>query len=514
MIDIRDVAGILGIREVDLLPYGKYKAKLSLSLLDGAVKRGRYVLVSAMTPTRMGEGKTTTTIGLSMAFNHYGRKAIACIRQPSLGPYLGIKGGGTGGGRCRAIPEDDINMHFTGDNYAVSSAHNFIASLIDNHLFRGNELGFDVSELNWPRAIDVSDAALREVIVGINWDRKSRYFPHRAQFCITAASELMSILALSRDVQDFKDRIARIVLGFSDVPEPINLSDIGAENAVLRLLTDALMPNLVQSISGTPVFIHSGPFANISIGASSVIADRIGLTLADYVFTEAGFGMDCGGEKFFDIKSFYSGLYPDLVILVASLQAVSEYGRENLRRHISVARQFGVPIVVLINAREGDDESELIGLCSFARDVGADGAVVSYLYSKGSEGAEELVDVIESLAGKADSSPKRLYRSDMSIEEKLEILARKVYFANGLRISPFAREKIALFEDTGFGGLPICVAKVQYNFAHRVDIDVDKGYEFEINDAFLSAGAGFVVLLAGDITTLPGLPARPRALDF
>ncbi len=514
MIDIRDIAKKLEIREKDLIPYGRYKAKLSLSLLDGAVKKGRYILVSAMTPTKFGEGKTTTTIGLSMAFNHCGRKAVACIRQPSLGPYLGIKGGGTGGGKCRALPEEDINMHFTGDNYAISSAHNFIASLIDNHLFRGNRLGFDVSELNWPRAIDVSDAALREVIVGINWDRKSRYFPHRAQFCITAASELMSILALSKDEQDFKARLERIVLGFSDMHGPICLSDIGAENAVLRLLSDALMPNLVQSSSGTPVFIHSGPFANISIGASSVIADRIGLSLADYVFTEAGFGMDCGGEKFFDIKSFYSGYYPDLVVLVASLQAVSEYGQDNLRRHISIARRFGVPIVVLVNARVTDNEKDLLGLCSFARDAGADGAVVSYLYSRGPEGSEELVDVIDSLIEKADASPQGLYDTNMSIEEKLNILAQKVYFANGLSISPLAREKISLFENTGFGRLPICVAKVQYNFAHHVDIDVSKGYVFEINDAFLSAGAGFVVLLAGNITTLPGLPARPRALDF
>ncbi len=516
---IIEIANSLGIKETDLVLYGSFKAKLSLSLLDkyGSQKRAKYILVSAVTPTKFGEGKTTLTIGLSMAFNRFGKKSICCIRQPSLGPFLGIKGGGTGGGKCRVIPEEDINLHFTGDNYAVSTAHNFLASVIDNHLFRGNALRFDLLELNWPRAIDVSDAALREVIVGINWDKRSKYFPHKSQFCITAASELMSILALSYDEDDFKRRLNNIVVGFADTGKPIRVVDLSASGALYLLMKDALMPNLVQTTEGTPCFIHTGPFANISIGTSSIIADRIALGLVDYVVTESGFGVDCGAEKFFDIKSYYSGVFPELMVIVVTLRAIEEYGKENLAVHIENAKKFGVPVVVAVNAMRGEREQDLLEVCKMAKGFGANSSQISYLYDKGSVGGELLCKEIEELLDKTNqSNPKALYSAELDIYEKIDILAQEIYRAKMVEFEPLAREKVEALIEKGYGKLPICVAKTQYSLSHSKDLGAvpPAGYTFRISDVFLSAGAGFVVLLAGNITTLPGLPSKPRALDF
>ncbi len=513
---IYEVGERIGLREDDLIPYGRYKAKVKLHrLFSPPISNPRYILVSAMTPTKSGEGKTTTTIGLSMAFNRFKGRAVACIRQPSLGPYLGVKGGGTGGGRCRVLPEEDINLHFTGDNYAVSTAHNFISSLLDNHLFRGNQLDIDISTINWPRAVDVSDAALREVIVGLNWDKKSRYFPHKGQFCITAASELMSILALSWDEEDFKKRIGEIVLAFSDKGEPIRLRDLGGLGAVWAMMREALMPNLVQASDGTPVFIHSGPFANISIGASSIIADRLAMNLADYVITEAGFGMDCGGEKFINIKSRLLRRSPDCVVIVATLKAVKEYGQENLARHIRIAKQFGLNVVVLVNAWEGEDGKKLEALTKFAIDSGADKAFISQFYSQGSELGQEIVDGIDDLiASRSTPQIQFTYEQSDGLAVKLEKLSRDVYGASGVAFEPIAKEKLDLFSDKGFSSLLMCVAKTQFSFGHRVGFQPDGGEKFLISDVFLSAGAGFVVAVAGSITTLPGLPSRPRALNF
>ncbi len=513
---IFEVAKKIGLTEDDLIPYGKYKAKIRLDrFFAQPVYGAKYILVSAMTPTRSGEGKTTTTIGLSMAFNRFKGRAVACIRQPSLGPYLGIKGGGTGGGMCRVLPEEDINLHFTGDNYAVSTAHNFISSLLDNHLFRGNKLDIDISTINWPRTVDVSDAALREVIVGLNWDKKSRYFPHKGQFCITAASELMSILSLSWDEEDFKKRIGEIVLAFSDKREPIRLRDLGGMGAVWTLMREALMPNLVQASDGTPVFIHSGPFANISIGASSIIADRLAMNLVDYVITEAGFGMDCGGEKFINIKSRLLKRPPDCVVIVATLKAVREYGPENLARHIRIAKNFGLRVVVMINAWEGDAETDLKSLKSFALSEGADRAFISYLYSHGPESAQGIVEGIDDLIDSTPSSQIRFtYKEIDSLIQKLERLCKEIYGAGELILEPMAREKLNLFSSKGFDSLLVCVAKTQFSFGHSPEFQPDKGEPFLISDLFLSSGAGFVVAVAGTITTLPGLPSHPRALDF
>ncbi len=514
MYKIVDVAKSLGIKPDDLIPYGTYKAKIRLGDLISLPRRGKYILVSAMTPTKSGEGKTTTTIGLAMAFNRYRGSAVACIRQPSLGPYLGIKGGGTGGGKCRVEPEEEVNLHFTGDNYAVSTAHNFVSAVLDNHLYRGNALGIDISTLNWPRAVDVSDAALREVIVGINWDRKSRYFPHKGQFCITAASELMSILALSRDEEDFKRRIESIVLAFSETGSPIKVRDLELGPAIYQLMKEAIMPNLVQASDGTPVLVHAGPFANISVGASSIIADKIALGLADYVFTEAGFGMDCGGEKFVNIKSRISSIPPDGVVLVVSNKALGEYGMENLSRHVEVVRAFSLPVIILVNVWPSDSERDVERIVAQCRTLGVDAVVVSQLYSMGTQGAETLVKEVDRVLSRTNPKIRFSYSLEQDLFSKIEAVATKVYGAGGVEYEPMAREKITMFQSSGYDKLMVCIAKTQYSFGHYAGFRPGRGEPFLITDAFLSAGAGFVVAVAGSITTLPGLPSRPRALDF
>ncbi len=513
---IWEVAADLGIDKRDLILYGDYKAKIRLDVFNPVFeKKAKYILVSAMTPTKFGEGKTTTTIGLSMLFNHYGKKSVACIRQPSLGPYLGIKGGGTGGGQCVVVPEDEINVHFTGDSYAVEVAHNFLSAMVDNELFRGNRFDLDVSTVNWPYAVEVSNGALREVVVGINWDRKSRFFPRKSQFCITSASEIMSILSLFRDREDFIKRIENIVIGFDRKGRAICVKDIGIGASLFKLLKDAIMPNLVQTKLGTPVLIHSGPFANISIGCSSIVADYIGLRLCDYVFTEAGFGMDCGGEKFFDIKCRFSGVFPDCVVLVCSLKAIEVAGVENLKRHIQIVRRFNVPVVVVINRKAEDSVQEIEKLVKEIERIGADGIWVSNLYSEGVRCNSEIIKIIETVCKEQEGGGRFLYDLDMSVKDKMEVLARLVYGADGVVYETVAQEKIDLFERSGFGNLPICVAKTQFSFGHSKELGVNPvGYKFKISDAFLSAGAGFIVLVSGAITTLPALPSHPRALDF
>ncbi len=514
MLDILEVAGGLGLDESALVRYGKYKAKVVSPIPSAPSRKARYILVSAMTPTRSGEGKTTTTIGLSMAFNRLGRKAVACIRQPSLGPFLGLKGGGTGGGKCRVVPEEDINTHFTGDNYAVSTAHNLVASLIDNHLYRGNPLRFDISELNWGRVLDVSDGALREVIVGITWDRKSRYFPHKSYFSISSASELMSILALYRSDADFRSRLESIVLGFSDSGRPITLKDLGGAPAVYLLMREALYPNLVQAVDGSPVFVHAGPFANISIGSSSIVADLIAMELADVVVTEAGFGVDCGGEKFVNIKSRIMGRGPDCIVIVASKKAIAEHGMDNLFRHIAIARGFGVKVVVLLNVWEGEDERELLEIEERIRTAEPDDVFLSFLFSRGPESAMGIAERLWELCSQGEVQVKFTYPTDLPLEKKVRLLAREVYGAEDVVFEPLAREKLELYQEQGYGDLPVCVAKTQYTFSHSVDVDWRRPFKFVISDAFLSAGAGFVVLISGNITTMPALPSRPRALDF
>ena len=515
MRNILEVAAGLGLSCDDLILYGQQKAKIKLSAFSSRQKKGKYILVSAITPTKFGEGKTLTTIGLSMALNSLGKKAVSCIRQPSLGPYLGVKGGGTGGGKCRALPEDDINLHFTGDNYAVSAAHNFVASVIDNHLFRGNELGFDLSEINWMRVSDVSDGALREIQIGLNWGHKSIAFPRKSGYAITAASELMSILALSNNIDDFKQKLSSVVLGFSKNKQPITAQDMSLSGAMFVLLKDALMPNLVQTSEGTPCIVHTGPFANISIGSSSIIADKIALNLADYVVTESGFGMDCGGEKFFHIKSRAFGHSPDLIVLVVTVRAFKEYGENNLRIHIENAKSFNRPVLVCINHREEDAKQDLLYLREKAIEYGANEVGLSDMWALGSEGGMDLAEKAVMLTNKASGEVAYTYDLADSIQQKIEKLAVSFYRASEVEFSDIAREKIKLFEGEGYSHLPICVAKTQFSIGYDKTLGPSpESYVFKVNDAFLSAGAGFVVLLCGNISVLPGLPSHPRGLDF
>ncbi len=513
---IKDILSYLDIDKKDAVFYGEYKAKLRLSLLDKPEnKTGKYVLVSAMTPTKFGEGKTLTTIGLSMAINELGKKAVACIRQPSLGPYLGVKGGGTGGGKCRALPEDDINMHFTGDNYSVSTAHNLIASILDNHIFRGNELNLDLGHINWGRVSDVSDGALRSILLGMNWKDKSKDFPRKSGYAITAASELMSILALSKNWDDFKEKIDSVIVAFNKKGSPVSLKDLSCSGAVAMLLKDAVMPNIVQTSSGTPCFIHTGPFANISIGSSSIIADKIALSVSDYVITESGFGMDCGGEKFFHIKSRASNITPDAIVLVISIRALKEYGDENLKTHIENANKFNRPVIVCINKREEDADSDLDIAIKKAMDFGAYRAVVSALWKDGAQGGAAFAQAVMQACNLPQKPISYLYDLDTPIIEKAKKLAIEVYRAKDLELSDEAMEKIRLFEDAGFGNLPICVAKTQFSISHSKELGpAPRDYIFKINDAFLSAGAGFIVLICGNISVLPSLPSHPRALNI
>ncbi len=532
---IAQIAARLGIPAKYLELYGNYKAKVSLDILGKAQRgHGKYIVVTGITPTHLGEGKTVTTIGLSMALHKAGKKAAACIRQPSIGPFFGVKGGGAGGGYSQVLPPEDINLHLTGDIHAVSQAHNLCASFLDNHLFRGNRLGIDKDRIYWSRAVDVNDRALRKVRIALGGGESGA--ERDTGFCITAASEVMAILALTDSPQDLRRRLGRIVVALSKDKKPVTAEDLKVAGSMALLLRDAIQPTLVQTMENTPVFIHTGPFANITHGNSSIIADRIALRLADYVVTESGFGADCGLEKFVNIKCRASGLKPDAVVLVCSVRALKvhsgmfrmvvgrpldkniekenvdavEHGCVNLEKQIANARLYGVPCIVAINRFRTDSDREIRAIRQKALEHGAFDCVATEFYRYGSRGGMPLaLAAIEACQGK--SNFRFLYPPDVSIQQKIETIARSVYGARCVHYEPQAEENIALFQKLGFGRLPICMAKTHLSLSHDPSLKgAPKNFVLPVRDVRPSVGAGFLYALCGAIQTMPSLPAHPH----
>ena len=537
---ILNVAKSLGIPEKYLELYGHYKAKVSPDILDaiGRRKSGKYIDVTGMTPTPLGEGKTVTTIGLSMALNRLGSKAVACIRQPSLGPVFGIKGGGSGGGASQVLPSYDANIHLTGDNHAVETAHNLCAAFLDNHLYRGNALDIDLEKIFWHRVFDVNDRALRAIRIGVGGGEAG--IERHTRFEIAVASELMAILALADSMPDLKKRISRIVVALTRGRKPVTCADLKVAGAMAVLLKDAIKPNLLQTSENTPCFVHTGPFANIAHGNSSVLADKIALKLADFVVTESGFGADCGAEKFFDIKCRYSGLKPDVVVLVCSVRALKahsgrykiapgrpldkglckenldavEEGCANLEKQIENVNMFGVPCIVAVNRFRTDTARELDIIRKRSLRDGAFDCVVSDLYSRGSAGGEELAKAV-AIASQHKSRFKFLYPLNASIKEKIETIATRIYGASGVRYERLAEEDIALYEKLGFGKLPVCIAKTHLSLSHDPRLKGrPQGFELPVRDVRPSTGAGFLYALCGTMMTMPSLPSHPIGERF
>jgi formate--tetrahydrofolate ligase len=520
----------LGLDPVELEPYGHYKAKLSSGLISKLENRpdGKLVLVSAVTPTPAGEGKTTTTVGLGDALNVIGKKAMVCVREPSLGPCFGSKGGGAGGGYAQVAPMEDINLHFTGDFHAVSIAHNLLAALLDNHIHQGNALGFDLRRVTWRRVVDMNDRSLRNIVVGLGGTAHG--FPRETGYDIVAASEIMAILCLSTSLADMRERFSRIIVGYGRDLKPIRAGDINAQGSMTVLMKEAIKPNLVQTLEGTPTLVHGGPFANIAHGCNSALATRTALKLADIVVTEAGFGADLGAEKFVDIKCRKTGLRPSLVVLVATVRALkyqggatlADLGSEdtaalmqglaNLDRHVSnVRHQFGLPVVVALN-RFGTDSDRELGL---VRDHLAEQdvkAVVAEHFAKGGAGAVDLAEaVVEALQG---PTPKLrfVYEDSDTLWRKLGKVAKNIYGASEVIADTPVRKKLEKYQEDGFGHFPVCIAKTQYSFSTDPKLlGAPSGHVFKIRDVYLSAGAEFLVALSGDVMTMPGLPKKPAA---
>ena len=534
---IIDVARELGLRDDEIEPYGFSKAKISLAAiqrLEAERPRGKYVLVTAISPTPLGEGKSTTTVGLAQGLNRIGRKAAVCIRQPSLGPVFGIKGGAAGGGRSQVIPMEDFNLHLTGDVHAIGAAHNLAAAFIDNHFHHGNALGMDPLNVLWPRVVDISDRSLRKVVVGLG-GRENGY-PRETEFVITVASEVMAVLALASDLQDLRARLGRMVLATTRDGRPVTAEDLNVAGAMAALLTDAIKPNLLQTLEGGPAFVHCGPFANIAHGNNSVLADRIALATSEIVCTEAGFGADMGAEKFFDIKCRASGLRPDAAVVVATIRALKMHGgvgrivagkpldpallaenveavtkgSANLAKQIENVRLYNVPVVVAINAFPTDTPGEVEAVRAVSLAAGARAAVVANHWAKGGEGAEDLAAAVWAAAEEGAPDFKLLYPDEASLTSKIEIIATQVYGADGVDLSPAAARQLAQYEALGFGKLPICMAKSQYSLSHDAALKGrPTGFRLPIREVRLSAGAGFVTPLAGEMRTMPGLPSRP-----
>ena len=532
---ILDVAARCGLGPDDLDLYGKYKAKVHLDVLERLKDRplGKYVDVTAITPTPLGEGKTTTLVGLAQGLGQLGHNAFTCIRQPSMGPTFGIKGGAAGGGYAQVIPMEDFNLHLTGDLHAVSMAHNLLSAAIDNHIHHGNALEIDPFSITWNRVLDLNDRALRDVVIGLGG--KPNGSPRESGFDICVASEVMAILALTTDLRDLRARLGRIVIGTNKAGEAVTAEDLKVAGAMTVLMKDALMPTLVQTLEHGPAFIHAGPFANIAHGNSSVIADRIALRLGDYVVTESGFGSDIGMEKFMDIKCRVSGLTPDCVVMVATIRALKmhgglgsvvagkplppelttenlpalEKGAANLVHHIRNARQFGVPVVVAVNRFGPDTDAEIALLEKIAVGAGAEAAVMTDHWAQGGAGAVDLARAVT----EACQKPKNfqfLYPLEASIEEKITTIATKVYGADGVDFLPDAKKKIALYNRLGFDKLPICMAKTHLSLSHNPALKgVPKGFRLPVRDIRASVGAGFLYPLVGNMMTMPGLPSRP-----
>jgi formate--tetrahydrofolate ligase len=519
----------LDIPAEDLIPYGHYKAKVSLDYIASLAGRpdGKLILVTAITPTPAGEGKTTTTVGLGDALNEIGKKAIICIREPSLGPCFGVKGGAAGGGYAQVVPMEDINLHFTGDFHAIGAANNLLAAMIDNHIYWGNKLDIDSRRITWRRAVDMNDRALRSIVTSLGGATNG--YPREAGFDITVASEVMAIFCLASDLADLQRRLGQIQIGQTRDKKPITAKDLSAAGSMAALLKDALAPNLVQTLENNPAFIHGGPFANIAHGCNSVIATKAALKLCDYVVTEAGFGADLGAEKFFDIKCRKAGLKPDCVVLVATIRALKmhggvakdnlkkedlqavEKGFANLERHVGNVRKYGLPVVVSLNRFSIDTEAEIALVKALCGKLGVD-CVLADQWAQGGEGAVDLARTVLRTIETAPSKFKPLYPDDMTLWEKTRTIAKEIYGASDITADKSVKDRFAELEKEGFGKFPICVAKTQYSFTTSPDTKgAPAGFTIPVREVRLSAGAEFVVVICGDIMTMPGLPKVPAA---
>ncbi len=529
MLPIKDVAAAYGIKEDDLELYGRYKAKLTDELWDEIKERqdAKLVLVTAINPTPAGEGKTTTSVGLGDALSRLGKKTLIALREPSLGPCFGIKGGAAGGGYAQVVPMEDLNLHFTGDFHAITSANNLLAALLDNHIQQGNALNIDTRQILWKRCLDMNDRVLRNVVVGLG--AKADGVVREDHFVITVASEIMAILCLANDMADLKERLGKIIVAYNYAGEPVTAKELNAVGAMAALLKDAIKPNLIQTLEHTGAVVHGGPFANIAHGCNSVRATKTALKLADIVVTEAGFGADLGAEKFLDIKCRKAGLKPDAVVLVATVRALkynggvakADLGTENLEalkkgivnleKHIENIHKYGVPVVVTLNSFTTDTEAEYEYIKQFCEEKGCEFAL-SEVWAKGGEGGRALAEKVLATLETKESHYKPLYPDDMSLCDKIATVAREIYGADGVTYVPAAKKALQKIEDMGFGSLPVCMAKTQYSLSDDQNkLGRPAGFSVNVRDAYVSAGAGFVVVLTGAIMTMPGLPKKPAA---
>lgn len=526
---ITEIAARAGIDDKYVEQYGKYKAKIDLSLMkENKNPDGKLILVTAITPTPAGEGKTTTTIGLADGMRRIGKNVMVALREPSLGPVFGIKGGAAGGGYAQVVPMEDINLHFTGDLHAIGAANNLLAAMLDNHIKQGNELNIDVRRITWKRCVDMNDRQLRFITDGLGGVANG--VPREDGFDITVASEIMAVLCLSESITDLKERLARIIVGYTFDDKPVTCADLKAQGAMAALLKDALKPNLVQTLEGTPALVHGGPFANIAHGCNSVTATKLAMKLGDYAVTEAGFGADLGAEKFLDIKCRAAGLTPSAVVLVATVRALkmhgglakTELGKEdltalgnglpNLLRHVSnIKNVYGLPCVVAVNRFPTDTDAEIEFITDKCRELGVN-TVLSTVWAEGGKGGEALAHEVVRLCEEEKGDFRFSYPLDCTIEEKIDAVVRKVYGGSGINILPAARKQIDKLASLGFGGLPVCIAKTQYSFSDDPTLlGAPEGFTVTVKNVKISAGAGFIVVLTGDIMTMPGLPRRPAA---
>ncbi|MDE6761183.1 MAG: formate--tetrahydrofolate ligase [Lachnospiraceae bacterium] len=529
MIHIKEVAEKLDISEEELELYGKYKAKLSDELSKRIADNpdGKLVLVTAINPTPAGEGKTTVTVGLGQALGKMGKKASIALREPSLGPCFGIKGGAAGGGYAQVVPMEDLNLHFTGDFHAITSANNLLAAMLDNHIQQGNELHIDTRQIVWKRCLDMNDRVLRNIVVGLG--SKMDGYVREDHFVISVASEIMAILCLSDDMEDLKDKLSKIIVAYSVEGKPVTAKDLNAVGAMAALLKDALKPNLIQTLEHTPAFVHGGPFANIAHGCNSVRATKLALKLSDIVVTEAGFGADLGAEKFLDIKCRKAGFAPDAIVLVATVRALKynggvakadlnsenvdalKKGIVNLEKHIENLQQYGVPIVVTLNQFITDSEAELSFVKEFVEEKGCDFALAS-VWEKGGEGGLELAEKVVNILDNEKSDFKMLYEDDMSLENKIKTVAARIYGANGVNFTAAAKSQLEKITSLGYGNLPVCMAKTQYSLSDdQTKLGRPADFDISVREVYVNAGAGFVVAITGSIMTMPGLPKVPAA---
>ena len=519
----------LGIAAENLEPYGHYKAKVSMDFINSlkGKKDGKLILVTAITPTPAGEGKTTTTVGLTDALNHIGKKAMLCLREPSLGPSFGMKGGAAGGGYAQVVPMEDINLHFTGDFHAITSAHNLLSAVIDNHIYWGNALGIDSRRVTWRRVMDMNDRALREIVCSLGGVANG--YPREAGFDITVASEVMAIFCLAKNLDDLKERLGNILVAYTRDRKPVRARDLKAHGAMTALLKESLAPNMVQTLEGTPAFIHGGPFANIAHGCNSVLATTTALKLADYVVTEAGFGADLGGEKFIDIKCRKAGLTPDCVVLVATIRALKmhggvkkedlksenlkalEAGMANLQRHVENVKKFGLPAVVSINRFSADTEAEIALVKEKCKALGVEALMADH-WAMGGAGAADVAKTVVKVIDEGKSKLKFLYPDETPLFEKIEMIAREIYRAKHVTADKSVKDQLKSWEEMGYGKLPICIAKTQYSFSTNPDAKgAPADHTINVREVRLSAGAEFVVAICGEILTMPGLPKVPSA---